>query len=114
MPMKPKRPCRWPMCKNLTDDKRGYCEKHRGAGDRAYKASRADTAEQKLYTSARWRSIRALKLQQNPLCEICEKENKIVPACIVHHKTEIKAGGDPFSMEGLEAVCASCHRRLHG
>ena len=112
--MKLKRPCRWPMCPGLTDDPRGYCEKHRGAGDRAYKASRTDTAEQRLYTSTRWRKLRALKLKENPLCEVCLREHRLTPAVIVHHKDEVRAGGDPFAWAGLEAVCASCHRRLHG
>ena len=114
MPKKLKTRCRQFGCPELTNNPRGYCDRHRGAGDRAYKNARTDTAEQKLYTSTRWRKLRELKLQENPLCEVCERESRITPACIVHHKTEVKAGGDPFAWANLEAVCASCHRRLHG
>jgi 5-methylcytosine-specific restriction protein A len=73
-----------------------------------------DTAEQGLYTSTRWRKLRAQKLQEDPFCEVCLLEHKISPATIVHHKDEVKAGGDPFEWSGLQSVCASHHRRLHG
>ena len=110
MPTKPPRPCRQPGCPALTDSKRGYCDKH--SGDRDYKQRRTDEAEQSLYTSTRWRKLRALKLQENPFCELCLP--KIAPATIVHHKHEVKQGGDPFEWDNLQSVCASCHRREHG
>ena len=118
MPMKLKRPCRWPMCKNLTDDSRGYCDKHKGAGDREYKLSRTDTGEQKLYQSARWRKLREQKLAEDPFCEVCAraKPARITAATIVHHRQPLKRGGDPFEWSNLESICASCHNKAetHG
>ena len=113
VPMNLKRACRQPGCRNTTHNKRGYCDDHIGAGDRAYRASRPDTAEQKFYASAQWRKVRKLKLQQDPLCEICERQHVVKAATIVHHKQEIKQGGDPFAWDNIESVCASCHMRLH-
>ena len=114
MPMKPKRPCRHPFCKNLTDDRRGFCELHRGSADNLYARQRTDTAEQKLYSSVRWRKLRAAKLAENPFCEICRAAGRVAVASIVHHVVEVRQGGDPYDFAGLQAVCASCHRRIHG
>lgn len=110
MPTKPPRPCRQTGCPALTTDPRGYCEKH--SGDRSYKASRTDDASQSIYTSTRWRKLRAAKLQEDPFCELCLP--KIGAATIVHHKHEVKQGGDPYEWSNLQSVCASCHRRVHG
>ena len=118
MPYKPKRPCRQPGCPALTDRRDGYCEQHAGYGHKMYKLSRADTGEQKLYQSARWRKLREQKLAEDPFCEACAraKPARITAATIVHHRSPLKQGGDPFEWSNLEAICASCHNKAetHG
>lgn len=106
VPTKLKTRCRKPGCPNLTDNSRGFCDEHRGYSDRIYKASRRDTGEQSLYQSARWRKLRAQKLQENPFCEVCArgKPSRITAATITHHRVPLKRGGDPYEWSNLESI----------
>jgi 5-methylcytosine-specific restriction enzyme A len=64
------------------------------------------------YTTQRWQRLRRLKLAVNPLCELCLKQQRIVPAVAVDHVIAIKAGGDPYpALEGLTSCCTPCHNR---
>ena len=61
------------------------------------------------YQSRRWRSLRSLKLQQNPLCEECEKNGILRPADMVDHIVPINKGGAPLDMNNLQSLCNRCH-----
>src|SRR5262245_14226186 len=62
------------------------------------------------YSTSAWSRLRALKLRQSPLCEVCLKRDRVVPANIVDHIRAIRQGGDPFPcLDGLMSVCARCH-----
>jgi 5-methylcytosine-specific restriction protein A len=64
------------------------------------------------YTTQRWQRLRRFKLAVNPLCELCLKQQRIVPAVAVDHVIAIKAGGDPYpALENLTALCEPCHNR---
>ncbi len=76
-----------------------------------YDASRKDDVERQVYKSSRWRKLSRDYRAQHPLCERCEKENKIVPVSLVHHKQPIADGGDPFDWDNLESICRSCHAK---
>src|SRR6516164_9796192 len=46
------------------------------------------------YSTQRWQRLRKLKLQQNPLCEVClQGRAEIVPAIAVDHRTPISERG---------------------
>ena len=108
MPTRPKRPCNHPGCSVLVD--KGYCDKHK----KKYDDSRKNTKETKFYNSSQWQRVRALKRKENPLCEQCEREGRITPAELVHHKKEVKEDWDSrFELENLESLCNACHERLH-
>ena len=72
-----------------------------------------------IYNSQRWKKLRRVKLIQNPLCEICLKDGKIVPAVDIHHKDSFtnytgqlryyKA----YDFDNLLSVCKQCHAALH-
>jgi 5-methylcytosine-specific restriction endonuclease McrA len=69
-----------------------------------------DPEVRKVYDSRRWRQVRLIKLQRDPICEMQ------LPGCLqeatqVHHKIALKDGGRPFLMENLESACAPCHTR---
>jgi 5-methylcytosine-specific restriction protein A len=64
------------------------------------------------YTTQRWQRLRRLKLAVNPLCEVCLKPRRIVPAVAVDHVIAIRSHGDPYpALEGLTSCCAPCHNR---
>lgn len=63
----------------------------------------------KFYQSTAWRKVRQLKLNQNPLCEECEKHGMMTPAQMVDHIIPINKGGEPLSMENLQSLCNRCH-----
>jgi 5-methylcytosine-specific restriction protein A len=62
MPWKPKRPCRHPGCKNLSDQ--AYCEVHRKGAraevNRLYDQDRRDQEMSGFYHSAAWVRLRVL------------------------------------------------------
>lgn len=62
------------------------------------------------YSTARWQRLRKAKLSESPLCETCERRGRKVEAQHVDHIVAIAAGGPAFPvMDGLRALCASCH-----
>ena len=64
------------------------------------------------YNTAQWQRVRRLKLEQNRLCEICLKQNRIEIATAVDHVISIASGGDAFPpLDKLMSCCASCHNR---
>jgi 5-methylcytosine-specific restriction protein A len=79
-----------------------------------YNRTREDKDMVSLYGSARWKTVRRLKLQRDPLCEICRAKGDLVPAQMVHHIKEAKERPDLFfDIENLQSLCNECHNRLH-
>lgn len=69
---------------------------------------------QKFYASTRWRKIRKIKINNNPLCEICEQFGRITPGDVVDHIQPINQGGSQFDLRNLQTLCHSCHNRKSG
>lgn len=109
MPNKPKKPCAFPNCPNLTFDV--YCEKHAALRQSQYdKFNRAPNHDKKYGNN--WRRTRALYIKKHPLCERCLKEGRITPAREVHHIVPLSRGGtNQFS--NLMSLCQSCHTKIH-
>ena len=75
---------------------------------------------QRLLNSKQWKQLRAWKLQQNPLCELCQEEGFVRSAVDIHHKTPVESAKTPREMEALcfnpsnlQALCISCHVKVH-
>ena len=76
----------------------------------------------KLYSDTQYRKIRDWYYQCNPLCEMCLKDNKTVPAMDIHHKISPFQGD--MTMEeryhllrdenNFIALCRECHEKIHG
>ena len=75
----------------------------------------------KLYDSVRWRKIRDIVLNSEPLCRLCLKSGKETPSSIADHIEPHK--NDPklfYDRENLQGLCGSCHSgvkrvaELHG
>ena len=79
-----------------------------------------DKNYQHLLNSKRWKQLRQWKLEQNPLCELCEREGKVVSAIDVHHKVPVESARTPDEMErlafdpnNLQSLCINCHAKVH-
>lgn len=74
---------------------------------------------QKIYTSAKWQKIRAAKLMNNPLCELCLAKGIIKPAIDIHHKDSFMnyQGAmrlfKAYDSTNLLSLCKECHSALH-
>jgi len=106
---KPKKPCAYPQCPNLTDTR--YCPEHQRLVNQHYNKYQRDKKHGKRYGSS-WEKISKAYRRANPLCEQCKSEGKLVPAELVHHIKPLADGGtnDP---DNLESLCWSCHSRHH-
>ncbi len=65
----------------------------------------------KFYQSTAWRRLRTVKLEQQPMCEECERQGKITPAQLVDHILPINKGGASLDIENLQSLCNTCHNR---
>jgi len=75
MPRKPKKPCGYPGCPELTEGR--YCETHQKEMDREY--NRSNRPYKKLYNSSRWQRLREYVLNKFPLCIECLKAERLTP-----------------------------------
>ena len=108
MPRKPKRPCSYPGCPNLTDGR--YCEEHERIMNRQYEKYGRNKASKKSYGRA-WQKIRARYIAAHPLCEQCLKRSKITPAEEVHHIRPLSRGGT-HEIKNLMSLCKACHSQI--
>ena len=75
---------------------------------------------QRLLNTKKWKELRAWKLQQNPLCEICQAEGYVRSAVDVHHIIPVESAHTLQEMEqlafdpsNLKALCIPCHVKTH-
>ena len=73
-----------------------------------------DKAEIKFYQSPRWRRLRALILQREPLCRECKKQSRITEAKVMDHIVSIRLGGERLNEDNLQPLCHSCHNSKSG
>ncbi len=109
MPRKPKRPCAFPGCPNLTDKQ--YCEQHEKVQNKLYNKyeRRADV---NIRYGRAWRRVRQRYVSAHPLCERCLVEGKITPVDEVHHIIPVSQGGTNDE-SNLMSLCKSCHNKIH-
>jgi 5-methylcytosine-specific restriction protein A len=79
-----------------------------------------DKERRKVYSSERWRTVRRLKFQQNPLCEKCEEKGLTVQAEDIHHVISFMSTNNPdirynlaYDFENLLSLCKQCHQKIH-
>ena len=109
MPSRPKRPCSYPGCPNLTDGQ--YCEAHRKTARRQYDKYERSPNVNKKYGRA-WKRIRDRYVAEHPLCERCKAEGRLTPVEEVHHILPVSKGGT-HERSNLMALCRSCHTKIH-
>lgn len=108
MPKRPKRPCAYSGCPDLTDGR--YCEEHAKQEARRYEKFNRDPATRRRYGRA-WKRIRDRYIAAHPLCEQCQKEGRITPAREIHHVLPLSHGGT-HSEDNLMALCTPCHSAI--
>ena len=114
-PRRPKKPCNAPHCPQLVEAGERYCKEHKTENNRQVKQRRSDAPYSRLYDTAPWKRLRAMKLALDPLCEPCQREGRVTPATVAHHKEELRDGGALLTeLDELESMCWSCHSKEHG
>lgn len=68
----------------------------------------------KFYQSTAWRKLRAVKLEQDPLCEECLKKGVQNPAQVADHILAINQGGEMLDINNLQSLCHVCHNKKSG
>ncbi len=109
MPRKPKKPCKFLGCPNLTSG--NYCNVHAKIACDNYNRFERSPDVNKRY-GRDWKSIRARYVALHPLCEMCLKEGRLTPVEEVHHKKPVSQGGTN-DFENLMSLCKSCHTKIH-
>ena len=109
VPRKPKRPCSYPGCPNLTDGR--FCPVHEKQENARYERYDRSPETKRRYGRA-WKRIRDRYVSKHPLCELCLQRGLYVPTEEVHHKLPLAEGGT-HDESNLIALCKSCHARIH-
>lgn len=114
MPSKPKKPCAYPRCPELTTQR--YCDTHNKNATRYYDRVQRDTRSTTFYNSTAWQTVRRQALlRDNNLCQQCFKEGILKPADMVHHKVEVKDNWElRLDIDNLVSLCNACHNKVHG
>lgn len=108
MPYKPKRPCAYPGCPELSHGR--YCPEHQKIITAHYNRYERDPDSRKRYGRA-WKRIRDSYISAHPLCELCQRDGKLTPAREVHHIQPLADGGT-HACDNLMALCTSCHSTI--
>lgn len=110
MPSKPKKPCTYPGCPELTTG--GRCDRHKRQASRKYDKERGTSGERGY--DATWQKVREMKANQDPLCQECLKTGRTVPLDKVHHIKPIETHPElRLVMENLRSLCTPCHEAEH-
>lgn len=105
------RPCK--ICRKLTLNTPPYCDEHKHVHEekKAQWDLRRGSRHERGYDNL-WVKVRKMYLMAHPLCEMCEKEGRIMPAREVHHIVALRDGGARLDSENFMAVCRACHQKL--
>jgi 5-methylcytosine-specific restriction protein A len=115
MPMKPKKPCRSPLCQELTTGR--YCDKHQDKEKerhRLYDKYQRDQKARAFYHSVEWgRTRKQVLMRDHGLCQHCLLEKMITTADMVHHRFPIKTHWHfRLVLSNLVSLCNACHAKV--
>lgn len=107
----PSKPCHAPRCVNKVKG-RTYCRDHSHLSTSKFQNKQGKPDP--FYLTKRWRNTTTAYRKVHPLCEKCEREDRIRPANVTDHKQDWKEGGAKYDWNNLEALCHSCHNTKTG
>ena len=111
MPSLPLKMCTKPGCPTLTAGG-GRCPVHASKARRIYDQQRA-TPDKRGY-DFHWYKVRRIKITINPLCQMCQADNRYVKADIVHHIQTIEEHPElRLTLTNLLSVCNYHHSEIH-
>ena len=110
MPLKRLRECKIYSCRELT--RVSYCLTHADGKQQEakyYNKHVRDKQSTSFYKSREWKQTRQLVLMRdNHLCQSCLKQDRVVPAVMVHHIVELKQDWNKrLDLNNLESICNS-------
>lgn len=88
-------------CSNLAEQGSAYCAEHR--------PPRPAKETNPFYLTPQWRRFRDSYIRRHPLCEQCEREQRVTPSRMVDHIVPLEDGGAKTSDENAQALCWPCH-----
>lgn len=98
---KPPKYCAAFPCFYLAEGGSAYCHRHQ----RARQPKETDP----FYLSVQWRKFRDWYITRHPVCEMCEKVERLTRAVMIDHIVELKDGGIQISEANVQALCWKCH-----
>lgn len=102
MTARPRKPCSYPGCRELTDGRSSRCEKH----PRQAWAGNA-TSQGRRITGRRLQAAREKLFREQPLCVECERNGRVRAATIRDHTVPLAEGGE--DVEGnTQGLCQEC------
>lgn len=108
MPRKPRHPCGYPGCPELTEQQ--YCPAHEKIASSQYNRY-GRTPEMKRRYNGAWPRVRRAFLAAHPLCEMCLREGRATAAEEVRHIVPLADGGT-HDDGNLMSLCKRCHSRI--
>ncbi len=108
MPRLPPHPCAEPGCPALVDGQ-PRCEAHKAESWKRYDESRG-SRDARGYGS-RWRKVREIVLNAEPLCRLCAKAGIVTAATLVDHIVPKAREAEDYRLENLQPLCRACHNR---
>jgi 5-methylcytosine-specific restriction protein A len=103
------RHCANPHCSRFVKGKGIYCDEHK----KRLQPSPRDPETEKFYRSERWQRLRTMKLNKDPLCEVCQLKHRVTPATMVHHLLPVRKDTEErLAMTYLVSLCHSCHQTV--
>lgn len=76
------------------------------------KPSRTTSPAERLYNDRKWKKASREFLAMNPLCVLCEKAGKVVPAAHTDHVRPHRGDVQLFwDADNWQPLCASCNAR---
>lgn len=109
LPSRPKHPCAYGNCPNLTDKR--YCPEHEKLMNQKYEKYGRNPNAKRRYGRA-WKRIRDKYAAEHPFCELCYERGVLISTEEIHHKKPLSEGGT-HDRSNLIALCKSCHSSIH-